>query len=219
MGRTLDLGRRLELCSADPHCQDISLGLYEQVVSGGDPTAAEVRFQVHTYSAVAGAAERTAFLAAALVELAGLERVDESGSELRFACQGRHERALKRAFLDICKLSSDDVCEPHPPTRLDKKAECQLMIVPLENGEYRIDAEADSPASERRRQAVARGYLKLCEMEAVAGDDYRVRFPCGARHDRLLRLLFFRAQHVRSTLREDEEAGARGVLAAPSQQV
>ena len=218
MGRTLDLGRRLELCSVDPHCQDISLGLYQPSASDYETPSGDVRFLVHTYSAAPGTAERTDFITSALAELAGLERAGESHTQLRFPCRKQHERALKRAFLDICKFSSGEVVEPYPSMRMDKKAECQIKIVPLENGEYQIDAETDSPASQRRRKAVARGFVKLCEMEAVPGNDYRVRFPCGIRHDRLLSLLLFRAQHVRSTLREDEQAGARGVLTAPSQQ-
>jgi len=30
MGRTRDIGRRIELVSMDPHFQDISIGLHEQ---------------------------------------------------------------------------------------------------------------------------------------------------------------------------------------------
>ena len=237
MGRTLDLGRRLELCSADPHCRDISLGLYQQprpaesatlpdrqtapdgAVAASPIGVGPVQFLVHTYSAKVGAAERVAFLSQALVELVGLERVPETSAQLGFSCGCGHTRALKRAFLDICKKSNEEALEPYPLARMDKKAECQITVVPLEEGEYRIDAEVETPAAQRRRQAVARGYLKLCEMEAVEGEDYRVRFSCGARHDKLLGLLLFRAQNVRSTLREDEAAGSRGVLAAPSQQV
>ena len=233
MGRTLDLGRRLELCSADPHCHDISLGLYRQplavepatlpdrqaVPPAGADGAFPVQFLVHTYSTAVGAAERVAFVSQALDDLAGLERVPGTPAQRAFPCSCGHERALKRAFLDICKKSNEEPMECYPLSRMDKKAECQIIVVPVGNGEYRIDAEADTPAAQRRRQAVARGYLKLCEMEPVEGDDYRVRFRCGAAHDRLLGLLLFRAQNVRSTMREDEAAVSRGVLAAPSQQL
>ena len=237
MGRTLDLGRRLELCSADAHCHDISLGLYRQSMAaesvtlpdrqtlpagGVDTHSGEVgpvQLLVHTYSTEVGAAERVAFLSQALVDLTGLERLPGTPLQLAFPCRCGHEKALKRAFLDICNKSNEDPLEPYPLSRMDKKAECQITVVPLGNGEYRIDAEAETPAAQRRRQAVARGYLKLCEMESVEGEDYRVRFPCGAPHDRLLGLLLLRAQNVRSALREDEAAVSRGVLAAPSQQL
>ncbi|MEE3371891.1 MAG: hypothetical protein VX346_21340 [Planctomycetota bacterium] len=237
MGRTLELGRRLELCSADAHCHDISLGLYQQSMAADHVTLPDsqtvpargvaaqagavgpVQFLVHTYSTETGATERVAFLSQALVDLVGLERVPGTRAPLAFPCRCGHEKALKRAFLDICKKSNDEPLQLCPLSRMDKKAECQITVVPLGNGEYRIDAEADTPAAQRRCQAVARGYLKLCEMESVEGEDCHVRFPCGAPHDRLLGLLLFRAQNVRSTLREDEAAVSRGVLAAPSQQV
>ena len=84
MGRTLDLGRRLELCSADPHCHDISLGLYRQplavepatlpdrqaVPPVGADGALPVQFLVHTYSTAVGAAERVDFVSQALGDLA-----------------------------------------------------------------------------------------------------------------------------------------------------
>ena len=139
MGRTLDLGRRLELCSADPHCHDISLGLYRQplavepatlpdrqaVPPVGADGAFPVQFLVHTYSTAVGAAERVAFVSQALGDLAGLERVPGTPAQRAFPCSCGHERALKRAFLDICKKSNEEPMECYPLSRMDKKAECQ----------------------------------------------------------------------------------------------
>ena len=44
MGRTVDIGRRIELVSMDPHFHNISIGLYRQSRPAGP------EFLIHTYS-------------------------------------------------------------------------------------------------------------------------------------------------------------------------
>jgi hypothetical protein len=212
MGKTLDLGRRIELQPIDKHCHNISLGLYLRQVDGVSQVS------VHTYASVPGADERLAFLTEALAVMAGLEPVLEQPGWSRFPCGTMHLRALRRGFLDLCKLSSDAPLAPKPMTVFDKKAGCDLTAMGVGDGVYEIRSEADDEAARRRCAAVARGFAKLCEMDAVEGSENRVRFPCGADHDALIGLLLFRAQNVRASLQEQELAAARGILAAPSQQ-
>ena len=77
MGKTLDLGRRLELEPMDTHCQNASLALYGQDVAG------VTNFLVHTYSKIEDATQRVAFMNQALIVMVGLEESDDS-PEIRF---------------------------------------------------------------------------------------------------------------------------------------
>ena len=213
MGQKLDLGHRLELLPADTHCGNISLALYHKRNVAGVP-----HFLVHTYSSFAGAPERVAFIRQTLITIAGLEEDPESPGWLRFGCGTIHERALKRAFLDLCKLPTGSTLKPKPLTAFDKKADTNLTAVSLGAGAYRINPEKDSPNGPKRAEALARGFIKLCEMEAVEGGANQVSFPCRTSHDPLVGVLMFRAQNVRASMSEEEMKSSRGVLAAPSQQ-
>ena len=108
MGKTLDLGRRIEIHSMDKHCQDISVSLYRQKEGSAH------RFLVHTYSSGEAAAERIAYIRQALVSMLGLEAAGADPHWLRFPCGSEHLRALKRAFLDLCKLETGTPLEPKP---------------------------------------------------------------------------------------------------------
>src|SRR6266568_7735655 len=90
MGATLDLGRRIELVSMDPHFQNITIGLYEQR-RGGEP-----EYLVHSYSGLAGTRERLDFLIQAMAVLGDLTMV---GGWLRFSCGVGHQLAVRRVFL------------------------------------------------------------------------------------------------------------------------
>ena len=211
MGQTLDLGRRIELHSMDKHCGDISLGLYEQQTDSGS------QFVVHTYSSFEGAVDRVAFLTDALRRLAGLEDVEGAPGWLRFHCEGTHLKALRRVFSDACKLETGAELEPKPLVAHDKKADCELAVHALGNGRYQMRAASDQPQAAKRATAVAKGYVKLCEMELASEENNEFVFSCGHDHNPLLGMLLFRAQNVRAAVREDELSASRGVLAAPSQ--
>ena len=212
MGNTKDLGRRIEIHPMDKHCQDISIGLYRQVID------AVPQFLVHTYSSVEDAADRVDFIRHALVRMVGLEPATPDGAWLVFPCRKEHLRALKRSFLDLCRLPTGAPLEPKPLTGFDKKANCNLTVEGLGHGRYRTRAEDPTPAASKRATALARGYLKICEMFPIENDSDGVRFECGESHDALMGLLLFRAQNVRAAMRDEEAAAGRGVLAPPSQQ-
>ena len=210
MSKTLNLGERLELLPMDPHCHDISLGLYRQGVDG------DAQFLVHTYSSVSGSRERVAYITKALEVMLGLEAVPDAPGRLRFPCGSLHPRAIKRSFLDLSKLETGAPLEPKPLTAFDKKAAGDLTVVNMGNGSYKMTAEEGLDAGPKRVKALAMGYAKICEMERL-GDD-RVAFACETDHDALLGMLFFRSQNVRAAMQEEESAASRGSLSAPSQQ-
>ena len=209
MGKTRDLGLRIELASMDKHCCDISIGLYQQSDATGS------RYLVHTYSKAPGSEERIAFIQSALETKVGLSA--ESGS-LAFTCGTIHLRALKRAFLDLCRMASDEVLEPCPMTVFDKKAAGHLSIRPLGDGVYEIVSEDGSETGNKRAAATAKGFAKLCEMAQTEDLPTRITFNCGHDHHELMSMLMFRAQNVRAAMQEDEMSASRGTLAAPSQQ-
>jgi len=196
----------------DPLCRNISLGLYQQEGADGP------RFLVHTYSAVSDAPARVAFIGEALRTLAGLEEAPEEPGWLRFSCRQNHLRALKRGFLDLCKLENGASLKEKPLTRHDKKADGELTVHALGRGVYEVISEEGTEAGNKRTVAVARGFAKLCEMNSFEEAPEQVAFPCGCNHQPLMGLLFFRAQNVRAAMKEEEMAGSRGRMSAPSQQ-
>jgi hypothetical protein len=209
MGSTLDLGRRIELVSMDPHFRDITIGLYERRREG------QPEYRAHSYSGFEGTRERVDFVMRALEILGGLEQV---GGWLRFRCGAGHQLAIRRAFLEACKMRPDAALEPRPLTVLDKKLNRTITVTSLTPGLYEVSTDGPQDSSASRVDAITNGLKKLAEIEFVAGEPHRVKFACNQPHDVLMGLLLPRALNVRAILREDEMAASRGMLAAPSAQ-
>ena len=217
MRRIVDIGRRIELIPIDPHFHDITIGLYCQqitdVATGNDFPA----FLVHTYSQLAGAAERIAEVVQTMQTLGGMLTTPEG--LLYFSCKNAHEAGCRRVFLEACKLASSTDTGPRPLSILDKKSQLTITVNSAGNGIYQVRADGEGRGAARRISAIAGGLLKLGEMENVETDNKdTVGFACGQSHDALIGLLLVRAPNVRVVLREAEMGAARGVLSAPSQQ-
>lgn len=190
---TLDLGRRVELVSMDPHCHDISVSLY---LSGG-------RYRIHTYSRREVGQHRVAFLRAAMAVLGAMTA---QGDELAFDCGHTHLAAVRRLFLTAAKLPTTAAMpSPSGLQTADRKTGKTIAAISHGQGVYEVPAEGP----------VKNGLRKLAEMEEREG---LLVFPCGHSHDALIGLLLPRALNVRATLREEEMAATRGVLVAPSAQ-
>ncbi|MBI3681612.1 MAG: hypothetical protein HY235_14615 [Acidobacteria bacterium] len=202
MGLTLDLGRRVELVSMDPHCGNITIALYRL------DTAEGPAYVVHTYSRLPEAPARIRFIREAMRVLGGMEfqEIGERVACPRFLCGGAHQAAARRAFLEACKLPPDARPEPRPLSVLDRKSGETITVVSGGGGVYRVHG----------REAVAAGLSKLGEMEENA--PAQISFACGHPHDALIGLLLPRALNVRAAVREQELTAARGVLVAPSAQ-
>ena len=205
MSHTIELGRRVELVSMDPHFQDISIGLYHR----------DTDYVVHSYSQKAGTRERLEFITRAMAVLGGLQ---ESQGGLRFHCGSLHPLAIRRIFLESCKLKPDAALEQRPLTLHDKKSNLELDVTRTGPGAYQVSARGDSPDAASRVSAMANGLAKLAEISRSDGTGDTVTFSCGESHDALIGLLLYRALNVRAALREEEMASSRGVLVAPSAQ-
>ncbi len=211
MTQVLDLGPRIELVSMDPHFHDISIALYRP-----GPDNAPAAYKVHTYSHLPGAAERIARVAEAMQILGGMEQT--SDDLLGFPCGQAHMFAVKRLFLEACKLPPAQPIEPRPLHIFDKKANTTIAVASLGQGLYEVRATQQAPGAERRVATIARGLIRLGEMEEVSDNPNQVRFGCGYSHDALIGLLLVRAPNVRAAVREAEAMASRGVLSAPSNQ-
>lgn len=209
----LELGHRVQLQSMDPHCADITIGLYEHADEAGRP-----RYQLHSYSRHPGTAARLDFLAEAMARLGGMQRVAGSAPRLCWPCGDRHLSAAKRVFVEACKLSKPEQLTPRPLRLEDPKLPGVVVVAPEGSGRYRLTAAADGTGDEARLKAICAGYLKLAEMDRWDASETGVRFGCGAPHDALMGLLLYRALNARAALRETEMMASRGVLAAPSAQ-
>ncbi len=208
MGQTVDIGSRIELVPMDPHFHDITIALYRQERDG------EPAFLVYTYSRVDGAEDRIASVVKAMEVLGGMERTPEG--LLRFPCGAEHTLACRRVFLEACKLDPNNEIETRPLMILDKKSGLNMTVSGLGDGVYQVGAEGEGKDRERRISVIAGGLIKLGEMRDQSVDT--VAFPCGHVHDAMVGVLLIRAPNVRAVVREQEMAGSRGVLAAPSQQ-
>jgi len=206
MGQTTDIGTRVELVSMDKHFEGISIGLYRQ------DSDARANYLVKTYSQRPRVAERLGFICSVMVVLGGLETNSEG--LLSFPCGVAHEKAMRRIFMDACKIASGETVGDPVLTIFDKKAEADITAVPLGGG--RNDKTKKGEKTPRRISAIARGLIKLAEMEEDEHSEGKLSFECGCSHDALIGALMVRAQNVRAALRESEESMSRGVLAAPS---
>lgn len=208
MGRTVDIGTRIELVPMDPNFHEITIGLYAEEHNGAPV------YRVHTYSGRSGADQRIAFVSNAMVALGGMRQTPDG--LLRFPCGEGHQLACRRIFLEACKLASGGELKTRPLTILDRKSGLNMTVSAVGEGAYRIGAEGEGKDGARRVSAIAGGLVKLGEMQSRSPDT--VAFPCGQDHDAAVGLLLVRAPNVRAAVREQETAGARGVLAAPSEQ-
>jgi hypothetical protein len=204
MSSTLDLGRRIELVSMDPHCADITIGLYEQ------PDG----YVVHSYSSLPEALPRLDSIRRAMQVLGG---VAERQGRLSFPCGARHFLAIRRTFLEACKLAPGATVDARPLTITDKKLDRNVVVRSLGGGLYELSADGSADAA-ARLESIAGGYRKLAEVEFVPAQPQQFRFACGHQHNALVGLLLARALNVRAALREQEMAASRGQLVAPSAQ-
>jgi hypothetical protein len=209
-----DIGTRIELVPMDGHFRDITVALYRQSTAEGPA------FHVHTYSGLDGAQQRVDEIRTTMRVLGGLGWAAGSDGLLSFACRHEHELAVRRVFLEACKVDPSEAPTPRPLSTLDRKSGLTIAIEPLGDGQYRVGAEAGATEDDpvRRVGVIVNGLLKLGDMRRVEQAEDCVGFDCGCAHDELVGLLLVRAPNVRAIVREQQAVAARGSLAAPSQQ-
>ena len=204
-----DLGRRIELVPMDKYLDEITIALYR---------VGDLGVLVHSYSKRPGTAERLEWIAGAMRVIAGMVPYGDDPRAIEFRCGAWHELAVRRAFLEACKLDSASPVEPRPLEVDDTRFNQRVKAESRDAGAYVVSSEANDPSGGGRGPAVAAGLAKLAELEIDDDDGLTVRFSCGAPHDELVGLLLPRAINVRAALREQEMTAGRGILVAPSAQ-
>ena len=84
---------------------------------------------------------------------------------LRFSCGHAHQLAVKRLFLEACKLPPEQPIEPRPLHIFDKKVNSTIAVASLGQGLYEARATEPVRGVERRVATIARGLIRLGEME------------------------------------------------------
>ena len=182
-------GRCLELVPMDPNFHNISVGLYVK---------ADV-CTLWTFSRKPGASERIAQVRGQLVALGGMEPVAGTHDQARFACGQVHERPLKFLLSQAVGKAPDYAPPDGEMSIRDLRSPLTLVVTGGESGGrwlYNVSGRGDAPNPAARLRMVVAGFLRYGEMEKVG--DHDVAFPCGARHDALMRLLMPYSRNISS---------------------
>ena len=180
-----EYGTCVELVPMDPNFHDISVGLY---IKSGVGT-------VWTFSRKLGVQERIARIRGQLVALGGMVPLEGTHDRARFACGRLHGRPTKFLMRQAVEKDPSDAL----PVGKIKDLRSPLMLG-FDAGEvgsrwvYRVTADGEAPNKAQRLRAVTGGLVRYGEMDRLDGDG--VAFPCGYRHDQLVRLALPYARNV-----------------------
>ena len=182
-------GNCLELVSMDPNFENISVGLY---MKDGVCT-------IWTFSSKAGVSARIEQIRDQLVTLGGVEAVEGTTNQVRFACGELHERAIKFLMSQAVGKAPDFAPPQGEMAIKDSRSPLTIKVSGAAQDDqyvYSVSAEGDAPNPAVRLRMVVAGFLRYGEMEKVG--DVEVAFPCGERHDALMRLLMPYSRNISS---------------------
>ena len=182
-------GNCLELVSMDPNFENISVGLY---MKDGVCT-------IWTFSSKAGVSARIEQIRDQLVALGGVEAVEGTTNQVRFACGGLHERAIKFLMSQAVGKAPDFAPPQGEMSIRDSRSPLTIKVSGAAQDDqyvYSVSTEGDAPNPAVRLRMVVAGFLRYGEMEKVG--DVEVAFPCGERHDALMRLLMPYSRNISS---------------------
>ena len=182
-------GKCLELVPMDPHFHDITVGLY---VKDGTCT-------VWTFSKIPGAQDRLGQIRDQMVALGGLLPLAETRNQLEFPCGYMHLRPLKFLVTQAVGRSPDYRPASDELSIQDTKTKLMLKVFGSQgpgSWVYRVSGEGEAPNGPMRLKAVVAGFVRYGEMQKT--DEEEVAFPCGQRHDQLLRVLLPYSRNVSS---------------------
>ncbi len=198
-----EYGRCLELVPMDPHFHSITVSLFvkDDIIT------------VWTFSRKAGVEDRIQSIRDQLVRLGGLVAVESSHNQVRFPCGHLHARPVKF----VCSLAvekppdhtlpSGEMAIKDTKTKLTLKVSGQQVE---DRWVYEVSATGEAPNVPLRLRAIVAGFVRYGEMEKVG--DNSVSFPCGQRHDALLRVLLPYARNVSAVEDMLEASAMRGQL-------
>ncbi|MCY3545081.1 MAG: hypothetical protein OXH22_13740 [Chloroflexi bacterium] len=182
-------GSCLELVPMDPNFKNISVGLY---VKNGICT-------VWTFSGKRGVEARIEQIRDQLVALGGMEAVSGTYNQARFACGFLHERPMKFLMTQAVGKAPDYAPPQGEMTIRDSRSPLTIKVSGSQRDDayvYSVSVEGDAPRPAVRLRMVVAGFLRYGEMQKVG--DTEVVFPCGSRHDELMRLLLPYSRNISS---------------------
>ena len=182
-------GKCLELVPIDPNFGNISVGLY---VKDGI-------FTIWTFSSKPGVEARIEKIRDQFVVLGGMKAVDGTHNQAVPTCGQLHLRPV-RFLLNQAVGKAPDFAPPQGDMSIkDSKSPLVLKVVGDEqDGKwlYQVSGAGEAPNPAVRLRMVVAGFIRYGEMDKVS--DTRVMFPCGARHDELMRLLLPYSRNISS---------------------
>ena len=182
-------GNCLELVSMDPNFENISVGLY---MKDGVCT-------IWTFSSKAGVSARIEQIRDQLVALGGVEAVEGTTNQVRFACGELHERAIKFLMSQAVGKAPDFAPPQGEMAIKDSRSPLTIKVAGDAQDDqwvYAVSSEGEAPNPAVRLRMVVAGFLRYGEMSKVG--DVEVAFPCGQRHDELMRLLMPYSRNISS---------------------
>ncbi len=182
-------GHCLELVPMDPNFENISVGLY---VKDGVCT-------IWTFSRKPGVEERIEQIRDQLVALGGMEAIEGSTNQVGFACGELHERPIKFLMSQAVGKAPDYAPPQGDMVIKDSRSPLTIKVTGgAQDGKwvYTVSVEGDAPNPAVRLRMVVAGFLRYGEMNKVG--DNQVAFPCGQRHDALMRLLLPYSRNISS---------------------
>jgi len=196
-------GQCLELVPIDPHFHNISVGLY---IKDGTCT-------VWTYSQMDGAQKRIEQVRDQMVSLGGLVPVEGTHNQVRSPCGHLHVRPTKFLLAQAVGKAADYAPPGGAMSIPDSKTNLTLHVSGSESDGrwvYQVSTEGEAPNPAIRLRMVVAGFVRYGEMEKVS--DTEVSFPCGQRHDELLRILLPYSRNVSAVESMMEEEAMRGQM-------
>ena len=182
-------GKCLELVPMDPNFGDISVGLY---VKDGV-------FTIWTFSNRTGVEARIEKIRDQFVALGGMKALEGTHNQAVSSCSQLHLRPVK-FLLNQAVGKAPDYAPPQGEMSIkDSKSPLLLKVKGDEQGGnwlYRVSGEGEAPNPGVRLRMVVAGFIRYGEMDKVG--DTEVMFPCGARHDELMRLLLPYSRNISS---------------------
>ncbi len=172
--------------AADPHFNDITVGLY---LKGRTLT-------IWTFSQEEGREERIRAIRERLCQLADIDPIEGTDDKATVLSSELYDRALKFAFTEA--VERNNPIPDGPISIRDTKSRLTFTVTPEDtdgNGWiYVVSAEGEFNRPQMRIRAVVGGYMRYGECERVEWD--RFRFKGGERLDRFARLLLPYARNV-----------------------
>ena len=196
-------GKCLELIPADAHFQDISVGLY----------ARDGIYTVWSFSRKEGVDGRLRQIRDQVAVLGGLSPIEASPIQLSFPCRDPHLRPLKFLLAQAVGKSPDYTAPQGSLSIKDTRSSLILSVSGEKQDDryiYHVSGEGEAAKAPLRLRAVVAGFLRYGEMEKVG--DTAVAFPCGQRHDGLVRILLPYSRNVSAVENMAEEEALRGQM-------